>query len=118
MPLIKSTSKEAFGKNIKAELAAGKPLKQSVAIAYSEKRSAGSDAGESTVTKPPSNASTIGGNPGKGTVHHSSHRAAASDHYHKNTVESSYVRPSATKMTKTEHQLNNEEDMSEKGHKL
>jgi len=40
MPLIKSTSKKAFGKNVKAELAAGRPLKQSLAIAYSEKRSA------------------------------------------------------------------------------
>jgi hypothetical protein len=40
MPLIKSSSKKAFGKNVKAELAAGKPLKQSLAIAYSEKRAA------------------------------------------------------------------------------
>jgi hypothetical protein len=40
MPLIKSTSKKAFGKNIGAELKAGKPMKQAVAIAYSEKRAA------------------------------------------------------------------------------
>jgi len=40
MPLIKSTKPEAFKKNIKTEVAAGKPLKQSVAIAYSEKREA------------------------------------------------------------------------------
>ena len=40
MPLVKSTSKEAFRKNIKAEVAAGKPIKQAVAIAYSMKRSA------------------------------------------------------------------------------
>ena len=40
MPLIKSTSKKAFGKNIGAELRAGRPLKQSLAIAYSEKRAA------------------------------------------------------------------------------
>ena len=40
MPLIKSKSKEAFKKNIKKEIAAGKPVKQAVAIAYSEKRSA------------------------------------------------------------------------------
>jgi len=40
MPLIKSTSKQAFGENIKREIAAGKPQKQAVAIAYSEKRSA------------------------------------------------------------------------------
>ena len=40
MPLIKSTSKKAFGENVKAEMKAGKPQKQSVAIAYSEKRAA------------------------------------------------------------------------------
>ena len=40
MPLKKSTSKEAFKSNVKAELAAGKPIKQAVAIAYSEKREA------------------------------------------------------------------------------
>jgi hypothetical protein len=40
MPLCKSTSKAAFRKNIKAEVASGKPLKQSVAIAYSVKREA------------------------------------------------------------------------------
>jgi hypothetical protein len=41
MPLVKSTSKNAFRKNIKAEVAAGKPVKQAVAIAYSTKRAAG-----------------------------------------------------------------------------
>jgi hypothetical protein len=40
MPLEKSTSKKAFGKNIEAEMHAGKPQKQAVAIAYSEKREA------------------------------------------------------------------------------
>ena len=40
MPLSKSTSKEAFRKNVKAEVAAGKPVKQAVAIAYSVKREA------------------------------------------------------------------------------
>jgi hypothetical protein len=40
MPLKKSTSKKAFTSNIKAEIAAGKPPKQAVAIAYSEKREA------------------------------------------------------------------------------
>jgi hypothetical protein len=40
MPLIKSKSKKAFEHNIKAEIAAGKPQKQAVAIAYSEKRHA------------------------------------------------------------------------------
>lgn len=41
MPLKKSTSKPAFKSNIKAEIAAGKPPKQAVAIAYSVKRRAG-----------------------------------------------------------------------------
>lgn len=40
MPLVKSTSKEAFRKNIKAEVKSGKPVKQAVAIAYSVKRAA------------------------------------------------------------------------------
>jgi hypothetical protein len=40
MPLKKSTSKEAFKSNVKAEIKAGKPVKQAVAIAYSEKRAA------------------------------------------------------------------------------
>ena len=40
MPLIKSTSKKAFNKNIGKEVAAGKPVKQAVAIAYSEKKEA------------------------------------------------------------------------------
>lgn len=40
MPLSKSTSKAAFRKNIKAEVSAGKPVKQAVAIAYSVKRQA------------------------------------------------------------------------------
>jgi hypothetical protein len=42
MPLVKSTSKEAFRKNVKAEIAAGKPQKQAVAIAYATKRAAAS----------------------------------------------------------------------------
>lgn len=40
MPLKKSTSKKAFSANIRAEVAAGKPVKQAVAIAYSVKRKA------------------------------------------------------------------------------
>lgn len=40
MPLVKSPSKAAFRKNIKAEVNAGKPVKQAVAIAYSVKREA------------------------------------------------------------------------------
>jgi len=41
MPLIKSKTKQAFQKNVKREIAAGKPPKQAVAIAYATKRSAG-----------------------------------------------------------------------------
>lgn len=40
MPLRKSGSKSAFKSNVKAEIAAGKPVKQAVAIAYSVKRKA------------------------------------------------------------------------------
>ena len=40
MPLVKSPSKEAFRKNVKAEIKAGKPQKQAGAIAYSVKREA------------------------------------------------------------------------------
>ena len=41
MPLIKSKSKGAFAKNVKKEIAAGRPPKQAVAIAYATKRAAG-----------------------------------------------------------------------------
>ncbi len=40
MPLNKSKSKKAFSENIAKERAAGKPIKQAVAIAYSVKREA------------------------------------------------------------------------------
>jgi hypothetical protein len=40
MPLKKSKSKEAFKENIATEVKSGKPEKQAVAIAYSEKREA------------------------------------------------------------------------------
>jgi hypothetical protein len=40
MPLKKSATPKAFKENLKAELKEGKPLKQSLAIAYSEKREA------------------------------------------------------------------------------
>jgi hypothetical protein len=40
MPLSKSTSKKAFQKNVAAEVRAGRPVKQAVAIAYSTKREA------------------------------------------------------------------------------
>lgn len=38
MPLIKSASKKARQENIKREIAAGKPIKQSVAIGYAVQR--------------------------------------------------------------------------------
>ncbi|HEX8965666.1 MAG TPA: hypothetical protein VF820_04520 [Patescibacteria group bacterium] len=38
MPLKKGKSKKAFKENIRKEVKAGKPVKQAVAIAYSEKR--------------------------------------------------------------------------------
>jgi hypothetical protein len=40
MPLKKSPSKEAFRKNVAAEVKSGRPVKQAVAIAYSVKREA------------------------------------------------------------------------------
>ena len=46
MPLVKSASKGAFRKNIKAEIKAGKPQKQAVAIAYAVKRRAASKKGK------------------------------------------------------------------------
>jgi len=50
MPLVKSTSKAAFGKNIGAELKAGKPQKQAVAIAYAVKRDAAKKMSKSKTT--------------------------------------------------------------------
>jgi hypothetical protein len=41
MPLKKSSSKKAFTSNLKAELKAGKPRKQALAIAYSVQKQAG-----------------------------------------------------------------------------
>jgi hypothetical protein len=40
MPLKTSSSPKAFSSNVKAEVKAGKPVKQAVAIAYSKKREA------------------------------------------------------------------------------
>ena len=40
MPIKKSKSPKAFSSNVKAEMRAGKPQKQAVAIAYSVKRKA------------------------------------------------------------------------------
>ena len=85
MPLIKSTSKKAFGENIARERAAGKPIKQAVAIAYSEKRAAAR------------------------SEHHSSHSAQRSRDYHR-AVAGTQVRPSSTRMTRGQNQINNNED--------
>jgi hypothetical protein len=41
MPLDKSGSRESIGRNIKAEIAAGKPRKQAVAIALDTAKRAG-----------------------------------------------------------------------------
>lgn len=38
MPLKKGKSKKAFSDNVRIEMAAGKPQKQAVAIAYSQQR--------------------------------------------------------------------------------
>ncbi len=40
MPLRKGSSKAAFSANVKAEIKAGRPQKQAVAIAYAVKRKA------------------------------------------------------------------------------
>jgi len=45
MPLVKSASPAAFRKNVKAEMATGKPQKQAVAIAYSTQREAAKKSG-------------------------------------------------------------------------
>ena len=88
MPLTKSTSKQAFQKNVKTEIAAGKPPKQAVAIAYSTKREA---------------------------EHHSSHSRQRSEHYHKSVV-AQKVMPGKDKITRAEGQLiNDEEDRFDDG---
>jgi len=89
MPLIKSTTKQAFGENIARERAAGKPVKQSVAIAYAEKRSAQKDS------------------------HHSSHSAKRSEHYHAkvaDTVKPVRIDRGANKMTRAVRPMLNDED--------
>jgi hypothetical protein len=43
MPLIKSKSDKAVGRNIKTEMKSGRPRKQAIAIALSTQRSAGGD---------------------------------------------------------------------------
>jgi len=51
MPLVKSSSKKAIGKNIATEIRAGKPPKQAAAIAYSVQREAKRDTAKSTARK-------------------------------------------------------------------
>lgn len=57
MPLEKSTSDKAVGKNIATEMAAGKPHKQAVAIALAvqerAKKQAEADAGKSQPVRDP-----------------------------------------------------------------
>ena len=84
MPLNKSKSQAAFQENVKTEIAAGKPPKQAVAIAYATK-------GE----------------------HHSDHSARRSEHYHQHVAEpirSTRIGRGATKMTRAEQQINNLEE--------
>ena len=88
MPLTKSTSKGAFAHNVRAEVAAGKPIKQSVAIAYSERREA------------------------EKSSHHSSHSARRSQHYHEVVV--GKTQSGSTMMTQRRGQLDNKEESDEK----
>jgi hypothetical protein len=109
MPLIKSTSKQAFGKNVATEMQAGKPQKQAVAIAYSEKHEAESSKRHHSPKH-------------KEHPHHSSHSSARSEHYHEH-IAGEEVRPSkimgmSTKAHKSEHAPQSAEDVTEKGHKL
>ena len=92
MPLIKSTSAKAFGKNVAAEMHAGKPPKQAVAIAYAEKRAAAKDS------------------------HHSSHSAERSEHYHSKVVEPVKIDSGKNKMTRSIHaKTSMEEDTASDG---
>jgi len=51
MPLIKSSSKPAFSKNVATEIRAGRPAKQALAIAYATKRSAAANKAKKTRAK-------------------------------------------------------------------
>ena len=95
MPLNKSRSRAAFQENVKTEIAAGKPPRQAVAIAYATQ-------GESK--------------PSREHAHHSAHSAARSRHYHETVIARtpSVIGRGATRMTRTEHQLDNAEDVTSK----
>lgn len=109
MPLNKSTSKQAFGKNVATEMQAGKPQKQAVAIAYAEKHEAAKAKGHSAHKH-------------KEHPHHSDHSSRRSTHYHEHvtgdTTRPVEVMGMSTKAHKSEHAPESAEDMTEKGHKL
>jgi len=63
--------------------------------------------------KKPSNTSTQGG-----IESHSAHSRRRSLEYHRAVITPTVVKPTKLKMTRSEHQLNNAEDMDEKGHEL
>lgn len=96
MPLIKGKSPGAFSENIKTEMAAGKPQKQAVAIAYNvagkaKKRDRKED----------------------GPQHHSDHSAKRSRHYHEKVardVEAQKVVRDRNMMTRAQGQLINPEE--------
>jgi hypothetical protein len=102
-------------------------MSRHLAVTQNRKASLAADRGESATPYHPSNSSSVSSaksgpsfveSPQPVTPSHSRHRAKASEHYSKNTVEATFVRPSSTKRTRAEHLLNNQEDFSEKGHKL
>jgi hypothetical protein len=64
MPLIRGTSKKSFSTNVETEMNAGKPQKQAVAVAYSEKRKA-----EAMKHKPKSSTKGKPGGPDYGDHH-------------------------------------------------
>jgi hypothetical protein len=88
MPLIKSTSKQAFAKNIAREMKAGRPQRQAVAIAYSTKREAA-----------------------KKAEHHSDHSANRSRHYHSAVIEATPIDHGATRMTRQAALRGKDEEM-------
>jgi hypothetical protein len=96
MPLEKGKSNKAFQHNIKTEMAAGKPQKQAVAIAYSE-------AGEAKKRDRKE----------RETAHHSEHSAKRSRHYHEKVardVEAQKVVRDRNMMTRAQGQLINPEE--------
>lgn len=50
MPLKKGYSEKTFKENIRKEVHSGKPVKQAVAIAYSQKRAAEKSAGKAVTS--------------------------------------------------------------------